>query len=277
MAVAYPSLSVLEPCLSDLAFAGMSVFGFEPIGIARTPSPTSSASPANRGLRTRRGGSCLHPPFARREAFSGLEGFSHVWLLWVFHDDCLDAGWKPVVRPPRLGGKRKVGVFASRAPYRPNPIGLSAVAQHGLKIARGLALRVSGVDLLDGTPILDIKPYVPYADGGPDAMGGFAAEQPETASRCLQRARRAEIAARDPTAASRWRGSSGRSSPRTRAPATWTATRSAVASASISTTATSAGAGGRARGRRAMHRRPGRGLRRSLRLPRKSENRIRIG
>jgi tRNA-Thr(GGU) m(6)t(6)A37 methyltransferase TsaA len=178
----------------------MSVFGFEPIGVARTPFTDKFGIPRQPGLADAPGSVLLHPPFARRDAFSGLEGFSHVWLLWVFHDDCLDAGWKPVVRPPRLGGKRKVGVFASRAPYRPNPIGLSAVAQHGLEDRPdGLALRVSGVDLLDGTPILDIKPYVPYADGRSDAMGGFAAEQPRDRFEVsLSERAVAEIAARDP-------------------------------------------------------------------------------
>ncbi|WPL16186.1 putative tRNA (adenine(37)-N6)-methyltransferase [Thiorhodovibrio winogradskyi] len=114
------------------------------------------------------------PPYDREEAFSGLEGFSHLWLLFVFHQDCLAAGWQPMVRPPRLGGRAKIGVFASRSPYRPNAIGLSAVAWHGLtRDQAGLSLSLSGVDLLDGTPVLDIKPYVPYADALPDASPGF--------------------------------------------------------------------------------------------------------
>jgi tRNA-Thr(GGU) m(6)t(6)A37 methyltransferase TsaA len=158
----------------------MTGFTFEPIGIARTPFTDKFGIPRQPGLADAPGRIVLNPPFARPEAFAGLDGFSHVWLLWVFHEDCLTAGWRPSVRPPRLGGKQKVGVFASRAPYRPNPIGLSAVAQHGLKRGPdGLALTVSGVDLLDGTPILDIKPYVPYADALPGAAGGFAALEPE--------------------------------------------------------------------------------------------------
>jgi tRNA-Thr(GGU) m(6)t(6)A37 methyltransferase TsaA len=142
----------------------------------------------------------LHPPYDRSEAFGGLEGFSHVWLVWVFHHDCLTAGWKPTVRPPRLGGRRSVGVFASRAPYRPSPIGLSAVAQHGLVAdAEGLALRVSGVDLLDGTPVLDIKPYVPYADAVLDAAGGFAHAGPERRFAVrFSEAAAAAVTARDP-------------------------------------------------------------------------------
>jgi tRNA-Thr(GGU) m(6)t(6)A37 methyltransferase TsaA len=153
--------------------------GFTPIGLARTPFTDKFGIPRQPGLVDAPGRIVLQPPFDRREAFGGLEGFSHVWLIWVFHDDCLTAGWKPTVRPPRLGGRRTVGVFASRAPYRPNPIGLSAVAQHGLaEDPDECALLVSGIDLLDGTPVLDIKPYVPYADALPDATGGFAQSQP---------------------------------------------------------------------------------------------------
>jgi tRNA-Thr(GGU) m(6)t(6)A37 methyltransferase TsaA len=178
-------------------------FCFQPIGTARTPFTDKFGIPRQPGLVDAPGRILLHPPYDRREAFAGLEGFSHVWLLWVFHDDCLTAGWKPTVRPPRLGGRRSVGVFASRAPYRPNPIGLSAVAQHGLMAdADGLALRVSGVDLLDGTPVLDIKPYVPYADALPEAAGGFAHAEPgrRFAVRFTDAAA-AAVAARDPDAA----------------------------------------------------------------------------
>ena len=120
----------------------------------------------------------LLPPYAQEAAFRGIEGFSHLWLISVLHT-CLGAGWRPSVRPPRLGGRRKVGVFASRSPHRPNPIGLSAVELLGLeRDSRGLALRLRGVDLLDGTPVLDIKPYIPYADALSQARGGFAPEPP---------------------------------------------------------------------------------------------------
>ncbi len=178
----------------------MDRFAFEPIGVARTPFTDKFGIPRQPGLADAPGRILLNPPFARPAAFAGLDGFSHVWLIWVFHDDCLTAGWRPTVRPPRLGGRRKVGVFASRAPYRPNPIGLSVVAHQGLvEGADGLALRVSGVDLLDGTPILDIKPYVAYADALPDATGGFAPLEPEDRFRVrFSDSATAAIAERDP-------------------------------------------------------------------------------
>lgn len=155
-------------------------FQLNPIGICRSPYTDKFGIPRQARLVTAAEAQIeLLPPYAREEAFDGLEGFSHVWLLFVFHEDCLDAGWKPQVRPPRLGGRDKVGVFASRSPYRPNPIGISAVTQHGLeRDGKHLCLRVAGADLLDGTPILDIKPYVPYADAITDAAGGFAQKPP---------------------------------------------------------------------------------------------------
>lgn len=122
----------------------------------------------------------LLPEFRRAEAFRGLEEFSHVWLLWLFSEGFAsgDGGqreWHSTVRPPRLGGNQRVGVFASRSPNRPNPIGLSAVRL--LEVAQeedGPVLLVAGADVLNGTPLLDIKPYVPYADCRPEAQGGFA-------------------------------------------------------------------------------------------------------
>jgi tRNA-Thr(GGU) m(6)t(6)A37 methyltransferase TsaA len=155
-------------------------FRFTPIGILRSPFTDRFGIPRQPGLVTAADSRLvLLPPFDREEAFKGIEGFSHVWLLFVFHDDCLQSGWRPTVRPPRLGGRERVGVFASRAPYRPNCIGLSAVEHLGIE--RGpevLSLRLRGADLLDGTPVLDIKPYVPYADAIPDAHSGFALQTP---------------------------------------------------------------------------------------------------
>jgi len=121
----------------------------------------------------------LSPPYNQSEALSGLEAFSHIWLIYVFHG--IEKGkWNPTVRPPRLGGNQRAGVFATRSNFRPNPIGLSVVKlekvyTHGADVC----LELSGVDLLDGTPVLDIKPYLPYADKITDATSGFAPEAPE--------------------------------------------------------------------------------------------------
>ncbi len=179
----------------------MAPFLFNPIGIIRSPFTDKFGIPRQPRLVDAAGARLeLLPPYDQEAAFTGLEGFSHVWLIFVFHADCLDAGWRPTVRPPRLGGRQKVGVFASRAPYRPNPIGLSAVAHHGLERTRdGLALRLQGVDLLDGTPVLDIKPYVPYADSIAEASGGFARAAPQRLSPIrFSDGAAAGIAARDP-------------------------------------------------------------------------------
>ena len=108
------------------------------------------------------------------EAFRGIEGYSHLWLVWIFSEAIRDT-WSPTVLPPRLGGKTRMGVFATRSPFRPNPIGLSSVKLAGFEQTKdGPILHVSGADLMDGTPILDIKPYLPYTDSHPDAVGGFA-------------------------------------------------------------------------------------------------------
>lgn len=121
------------------------------------------------------------PEYRVKEAFRGLEGFSHIWLLWEFSQSVRES-WSPTVRPPRLGGNRRLGVFATRSPFRPNPIGLSCVRLErvDLDAQEGPLLHVQGADLLDGTPIFDVKPYLPYADCRPEAAGGFAAEAPES-------------------------------------------------------------------------------------------------
>ena len=117
----------------------------------------------------------FEPEFRNPDALRGLEGFSHIWLVWVFSASVRQT-WSPTVRPPRLGGNARMGVFATRSPFRPNPIGLSSVRLAGVESTPdlGTVLRVRGADLMDGTPILDIKPYIPYADCHPDAVGGFA-------------------------------------------------------------------------------------------------------
>lgn len=114
------------------------------------------------------------------EAFRGIEGYSHLWILWQF-SECADKEWSPTVRPPRLGGNKRMGVFASRSPFRPNSIGLSCVKLISVEETEenGVVLKVSGADLLDGTPIIDIKPYLPYVDSHPDATGGFALQEKE--------------------------------------------------------------------------------------------------
>jgi tRNA-Thr(GGU) m(6)t(6)A37 methyltransferase TsaA len=154
-------------------------FHFRPIGILRSCFTGKFGIPRQpRLVPAARSRLELFPEFARDEAFAGLDGFSHLWLVFVFHD-CIAGGWKPMVRPPRLGGQHKVGVFASRSPFRPNPIGISAVEYLGQGHGAGkLYLELGGADLLDGTPVLDVKPYVPYADAIPDARAGFASEAP---------------------------------------------------------------------------------------------------
>lgn len=109
------------------------------------------------------------------DALRGIEGYSHLWLLWQFSHS-VRRDWSPTVRPPRLGGNKRMGVFATRSPFRPNPIGLSSVKLEGVEQTEkeGAVLIVSGADLLDGTPIYDIKPYLAYTDSHPDAIGGFA-------------------------------------------------------------------------------------------------------
>ncbi len=112
----------------------------------------------------------FEPEFRNPDCVRGIEGFSHLWLIWGFH--CNEAaGWSPTVRPPRLGGNTRLGVFATRSPFRPNPLGLSVVKL--VSVEPGPVLRVSGADMVNGTPIYDIKPYVPYADRVEDATGGF--------------------------------------------------------------------------------------------------------
>ena len=119
------------------------------------------------------------PPFDREEAFRGIEQFSHLWILFLFHGNG-PREFSPTVRPPRLGGNKRLGVFATRSPFRPNPLGLSVVRFEGLSRRGGrLMLEVGGGDFLDGTPVIDIKPYIPYADAPEGATGGFAEVQPE--------------------------------------------------------------------------------------------------
>ena len=122
----------------------------------------------------------FEPEYRNPDTLRGIEEYSHLWLLWQF-SECMDKEWTPTVRPPRLGGNKRMGVFATRSPFRPNPIGLSCVKL--LVVERtekyGYILRVAGADLLDGTPIYDIKPYLPYVDSHPEASNGFALDEKE--------------------------------------------------------------------------------------------------
>jgi tRNA-Thr(GGU) m(6)t(6)A37 methyltransferase TsaA len=117
----------------------------------------------------------FEPAYRNRDAFRGLEAYSHIWLLWQF-SDAIRENWSPTVRPPRLGGNQRMGVFATRSPFRPNPIGLSVVQLHHIAWEEAAApvLYVNGADLMNGTPIYDIKPYLPHIDSHPEATGGFA-------------------------------------------------------------------------------------------------------
>ena len=116
----------------------------------------------------------FEPEYRNSEALRGLEGFSHLWIIWQF-SEAVRTEWSPTVRPPRLGGNTRMGVFATRSPFRPNNLGLSCVKLLGVEDTEefGTVIHVGGADLMDGTPIFDIKPYIPYADSHPDALGGF--------------------------------------------------------------------------------------------------------
>ncbi|MBR2924506.1 MAG: tRNA (N6-threonylcarbamoyladenosine(37)-N6)-methyltransferase TrmO [Clostridia bacterium] len=143
----------------------------------RNGFPTKFGLPRQSGLVQELASTIFFEPEYRiPEAFRGLEGYSHLWIIWQFHKAQRDS-WSPTVRPPRLGGNVRMGVFATRSPFRPNAIGLSCVRLERIENTadQGIVLHVSGADLMDGTPIYDIKPYLPYVDSIPDAKGGFAA------------------------------------------------------------------------------------------------------
>jgi len=152
----------------------------EPIGIIRSCFKEKFGIPRQPGLvREARARLELLPPFDRPEAVRGLEGFSHIWIIFIFHAN-RQGMWKPTVRPPRLGGNRRIGVFASRSGFRPNPVGISAVELAGLRFPDERAvLDIRGSDLLDGTPVVDIKPYLPYSDSRPAAGAGYAPTPPD--------------------------------------------------------------------------------------------------
>lgn len=152
---------------------------FQPVGTLYSPYREKFAVPRQPGLATAaRAELHLSEACNREEILRGIDGFSHLWLIFVFHQ-VLGEGWTPTVRPPRLGGNRRLGVFATRSPYRPNPLGLSAVKLEGVENRDGQwLLHLGGIDMVDGTPVLDIKPYIPYADAIPGAQGGFTDHLP---------------------------------------------------------------------------------------------------
>ncbi len=147
----------------------------------RTDFPTKFGIPRQSGLTDFESVIVFEPEYRRDEALRGIEGYSHLWLIWEFSEAKRNS-WSPTVRPPRLGGNQRMGVFATRSPFRPNPVGLSSVKLLGVeKTDEGTVLRISGADLMDGTPIYDIKPYLAFTDSHPDAIGGFADERKEYA------------------------------------------------------------------------------------------------
>lgn len=148
--------------------------------IARIHSdfPTKFGVPRQSGLvESLQAAVVFEPEYRSADAVRGLDAFSHIWLIWEFSESKRDT-WSPTVRPPRLGGNARMGVFATRSPFRPNPIGLSCVRLERIELhpELGPVLHVSGADIMDGTPIYDIKPYIPYADSHPDASAGFTGQ-----------------------------------------------------------------------------------------------------
>ena len=150
----------------------------EPIAHIRTDFGTKFGVPRQSGIVSKLVGRIvMEPEYRVREAFRGLEEFSHLWLIWHF-SEIKKEEWSPTVRPPKLGGNKRVGVFATRSPFRPNSIGLSSVKLKKIdfEAADGPVLWVEGADLMDNTPIFDIKPYLPFTDSHPEAKGGFTDE-----------------------------------------------------------------------------------------------------
>lgn len=157
----------------------MSEFAFAQVGVIRSPWKEKFAVPRQPGLVQDGVGELhLQAPYNQPEAVRGLEDFSHLWLLFVFHQT-MAGGWRPTVRPPRLGGNVRMGVFATRSTFRPNPIGMSLVELRGIRTEKQqVILQLGSLDLVDGTPVVDIKPYLPFAEAVPDARAGFAPGAP---------------------------------------------------------------------------------------------------
>lgn len=156
----------------------MAEYIIKPIAYMESDFKTKFGIPRQAGIvDALEGRVVFEPEYRSREALRGIEGYSHLWLIWRF-SAAEREGWSPTVRPPRLGGNTRMGVFATRSPFRPNSLGLSCVRL--IAVEEDGSLRVAGADLMDGTPIFDIKPYVPYADSHPEARSGFAPDPGET-------------------------------------------------------------------------------------------------
>ena len=153
----------------------MSTIEIRPIAYMKSDFPTKFGIPRQSGLVSElRSTIVFEPEYRNADALRGIEGFSHLWLIWQF-SEAVRSDWSPTVRPPRLGGNTRMGVFATRSPFRPNHLGLSCVELLGVEqtAEHGMVIHVGGADLMNGTPIFDIKPYIPYSDAHPDALGGF--------------------------------------------------------------------------------------------------------
>ena len=144
------------------------------IGRVMTGFAEKFGVPRQSGIVNTRAKIIFEPEYRNPDAFRGIEGYSHLWVVWMF-SEAVREKWSPTVRPPRLGGNKRVGVFATRSPFRPNPIGLSSVKLERLELSReyGPVLHISGADMMNGTPVFDIKPYLAYTDSHPEALGGF--------------------------------------------------------------------------------------------------------
>lgn len=151
---------------------------FDVVGVIESPYKEKFATPRQPNLvQDAHARIKIQPAYNKLEAFYGLESFSHIWLMFLFNQTA-DKGWKPLVRPPRLGGNNKLGVFATRSTFRPNPVGLSAVKLESISQENNqIYINVSGIDLIDNTPIIDIKPYITYSDSIPNATSSYAQDK----------------------------------------------------------------------------------------------------
>jgi len=174
-------------------------FPLTALGIVQSCFTDKFGVPRQPGCPHARGKIVMQSPYDNEDAFRGLDAFSHLWLTFIFHQSPASDDFRPLIRPPRLGGNRKVGVFASRSPFRPNRLGLSVVQHHGLeRNGRELALIISGLDLVEGTPIVDIKPFLPWSDTPDQARADWAMAAPEPVPVAFAPEARAQVNALEP-------------------------------------------------------------------------------